>query len=163
MRELLAGWPRRYHGRRRRAADQITAVLRGHTQSMFPPWGFCLTPIPSCCSRGVRIPPHSGRVDSCVRSVSVCLTRSGSVNPGVPSNPHFFFWSDEDILENNTPPRNVPTRPRQCPSDRSFYLLCRGLSTCVCVCVVCFDGCRRRCRCCCFCCDWRGECLSTYV
>jgi hypothetical protein len=67
--------------------DQITAVLRAHTQSMFPPWGFCLTPIPSCCSRGVRIPPHSGRVDSCVRSV--CLTRSGSVNPGVPSNPHY--------------------------------------------------------------------------
>jgi hypothetical protein len=57
------------------------------------------------------------------------------------------FLSDGDILETNTPPRNVPTRPRQCPSNRSFYLLCRGLSTAVCVYVVCFGGCRCRCRC----------------
>eukprot|EP01047_Picozoa_sp_COSAG01_P104241 COSAG01_NODE_33589_length_561_cov_6.816017_1_plen_94_part_00 len=67
---------------------------------MFPPWGFCLTPIPSCCSRGVRIPPHSGRVDSCVRSV--CLTRSGSVIPGVPSNP-------EHQQQQQQAARTVPT------------------------------------------------------
>jgi hypothetical protein len=66
-----------------------------------------------------------------------------------PDRPCHQRGSDGDILENNTPPRNVPTRPRQCPSNRSFYLLCRGLSTVVCVSVVCFGGCRCRCRCCC--------------
>jgi hypothetical protein len=32
------------------------------------------------------------------------------------------FLSDGDILETNTPPRNVPTRPRQCPSNRSLFI-----------------------------------------